>query len=114
MCEELAVLAERKPQVGKAMVTLRKLTGDELARDLCERREKARRDQQSREDWARQQGAMMEREKWQAECENWQVECENWQAECESWQAEREKWQSVLADKDAEIARLREHLENRL
>jgi tRNA(Ile)-lysidine synthase TilS/MesJ len=89
MREELAVLAERKPQVEKTMVTLRKLTGDELARDMYERREKALRDQQSREDWARQQ----EREK---------------------WQAEREKWQGILADKDAEMARLREQLEKSL
>jgi predicted transposase/invertase (TIGR01784 family) len=80
--EELTVLAERNPQVGKAVVKLRELSGDERARDLYERREKARRDQQSREDWARQQ--------------------------------EREKWQGVLADKDAEIARLREQLGNRL
>jgi hypothetical protein len=43
----------------------------------------------TREDWARQQ----EREK---------------------WLAEREKLQGILAEKDAEIARLREQLENRL
>jgi hypothetical protein len=55
------VLAERNPQVGKAVVKLRELSADERARDMYERREKARRDQQSREDWARDQ----EREKWQ-------------------------------------------------
>lgn len=75
------MLAERNPQVGKAVVKLRELSAGERARDMYERREKARRDQQSREDWARLQ--------------------------------EREKWQGVLADKDAEIARLREQLEKR-
>ncbi len=42
--EELAMIAERNPQVGKAVVKLKALSADERARDLFERREKARRD----------------------------------------------------------------------
>jgi predicted transposase/invertase (TIGR01784 family) len=54
--EELNMIAERNPQVKRAVVRLRELSTDERARDLYERREKARRDQVSREKWARQQG----------------------------------------------------------
>ncbi len=50
--EELAVIAERNPQVGKAVVKLKALSADERARDLFERREKARRDQASEKKWA--------------------------------------------------------------
>jgi len=42
--EELDMLAERNTEVGKAVVKLRELSADEKARDLYERREKARRD----------------------------------------------------------------------
>jgi hypothetical protein len=48
----LPVKAERNPQIGKAVVKLRELSADERARDLYERREKARRDMASREKWA--------------------------------------------------------------
>ena len=54
--EELNMIAERNPQVAQAVVRLRELSADERARDLYERREKARRDQSSRERWAHQQG----------------------------------------------------------
>ena len=50
--EELNMIAERNPQVAQAVVRLRELSADERARDLYERREKARRDQSSRERWA--------------------------------------------------------------
>jgi len=53
--EELNMIAERNPQVAKAVVRLRELSADERARDLYERREKARRDQSSREKWAAKQ-----------------------------------------------------------
>ena len=46
------MIAERNPQVGKAVVKLRELSADERARDLYERREKERRDMVSRERWA--------------------------------------------------------------
>ena len=46
--EELNIVAERNPQVGKAVVKLRELSADERARDLYERREKARRDENMR------------------------------------------------------------------
>jgi len=46
------MIAERNPQVAKAVVKLRELSADERARDTYERREKARRDQVSREKWA--------------------------------------------------------------
>ena len=55
--EELKVIAERNPQVAKAVVRLRELSADERARDTYERMEKARRDQASRERWAAKQQA---------------------------------------------------------
>ena len=54
--EELAVIAERNPQIRKAVVKLRALSADERTRDLYERREKARRDEESHMRWARQEG----------------------------------------------------------
>ena len=54
--EELAVIAERNPQIGKAVVKLRVLSADERTRDMYERREKARRDEESQMRWARQEG----------------------------------------------------------
>ena len=42
--EELDMLAQRNPQVRKAVVKLRELSADERARDMLERREKGRRD----------------------------------------------------------------------
>ena len=54
--EELKMVAERNPQVEKAVVTLQRLSADEQARDLYERREKAMRDIDSRERWARAEG----------------------------------------------------------
>jgi len=80
--EELMLVAERNPQVQRAVVKLRELSADEKARDLYERREKALRDIDSRERWVKAEG----------------------KAE------ERKIWQSVVADKDAEIARLRAEL----
>jgi predicted transposase/invertase (TIGR01784 family) len=54
--EELDKVAERNAEVRKAVIKYRELTADERTRDMFERREKARRDQVSRENWARQQG----------------------------------------------------------
>ena len=76
------MVAEMNPQMRKAVVKLQELSADERARDLYERREKARRDIDSRERWARAEG----------------------RAE------EREIWQNAIADKDAEIARLKKQL----
>jgi predicted transposase/invertase (TIGR01784 family) len=42
--EELSMLSERNQTIGRAVVKLRELSADERARDLYERREKARRD----------------------------------------------------------------------
>ena len=42
------MVAERNPQVGKAVVILRELSADERARDLYERRIKAERDERMR------------------------------------------------------------------
>ena len=42
--EELNMVAQRNPQVGRAAVKLRELSADERARDMFERREKGRRD----------------------------------------------------------------------
>ena len=46
--EELNMVADRNPQVGKAVVKLRELSADERARNLYERREMARRDENMR------------------------------------------------------------------
>jgi len=54
--EDLDVVAQRNQEVKKAVIKYRELTADERTRDLYERSEKARRDQISREKWARQQG----------------------------------------------------------
>ena len=54
--EELNMVAERNPEVKSAVVTLRKLSADEQARDLYERREKAMRDIDSRERQAEERG----------------------------------------------------------
>jgi predicted transposase/invertase (TIGR01784 family) len=56
--EELKVIAERNPTVGKAVVRLIELSADEKTRDMYERREKARRDANMRERWAVKKGAM--------------------------------------------------------
>jgi len=53
--EELNMLSERNPQIGKAVVKLRELSADEEARDLYERRMKAQRDEDMRIRWAEQQ-----------------------------------------------------------
>ena len=49
------MIAERNPQVGKAVIKLRELSADERARDLYERREKARRDIAAEKKWALKQ-----------------------------------------------------------
>ena len=54
--EELTMVAERNPVIEKAVVKLRELSADERARDLFERREKARRDQVAQQKWAVKQG----------------------------------------------------------
>ena len=50
--EDLTMIAERNPQVEKAVVKLRELSADERTRDLYERREKARRDIAAEKKWA--------------------------------------------------------------
>ncbi|MCL2748094.1 MAG: Rpn family recombination-promoting nuclease/putative transposase [Oscillospiraceae bacterium] len=50
--EELNMIAERNPQVAKAVVRLRELSADERTRDTYERREKARRDHAAQTRWA--------------------------------------------------------------
>ena len=54
--EELDMIAERNPEVKKAVVKLLELSEDERNRDLFERREKERRDTVAREKWVRQEG----------------------------------------------------------
>ena len=46
------MIAERNPEIGKAVVKLRELSADERARDLYERREKERRDISALKRWA--------------------------------------------------------------
>jgi len=50
------MIAQRNPQIGKAAVKLRELSADERARDLFERREKARRDIESMVDEGKAEG----------------------------------------------------------
>ena len=52
------MIAERNPQVAQAVVRLRELSADERARDLYERREKARRDIAAEKKWAIKQQAL--------------------------------------------------------
>ena len=84
------MVAEINPQMRKAVVKLQELSADERARDLYERREKARRDIESRERWARAEGKAEGKAEGRAE--------------------EREIWQNAIADKDAEIASLKKQL----
>jgi predicted transposase/invertase (TIGR01784 family) len=56
--EELEKAGEKNQEVKKAVVKFRELTADERTRDTIERQEKARRDQASREKWARKQGIL--------------------------------------------------------
>ena len=53
--EELAMIAERNPQVKKAVVKFRELSADERTRDLYERRQRAEWDIAARERWAAKQ-----------------------------------------------------------
>jgi predicted transposase/invertase (TIGR01784 family) len=87
--EELNMISDRNPQVKEAVVKLRRLSADEQARWEYEMKEKARMDKAMFERWARIQGM-----------EEGRLESD-------------EKWQSVVADKDAEIARLRKLLETK-
>jgi predicted transposase/invertase (TIGR01784 family) len=54
--EELTMIAERNPHIEKAVVKLRHLSSDEQTRDMYERREKARRDEESIKRWAQEEG----------------------------------------------------------
>ena len=54
--EELEMIAQRNPQVARAIVKLRTLSADKRMRDLYERREKARRDAAAEAYDARQEG----------------------------------------------------------
>jgi len=90
--EELKMIGERNPQVQRAVVKLRELSSDERARDMYERREKALRDIDSRERYARAE----EREIWQGVVAGKDAEIAGKDAE--------------IAGKDAEIARLRAQL----
>ena len=56
--EELDKVAERNPEVKKAVVKYRELTAEERTRDMYERREKARRDQAMHQKWALKQNMM--------------------------------------------------------
>jgi len=93
------MIAERNPQVQRAVVKLRELSSDERARDMYERREKALRDIDSRERFARAE----ERQIWQGVVAGKDAEIAGKDAEIAGKDAE-------IAGKDAEIARLRAQL----
>jgi len=80
------MLAERNPQMKKAVGVLKELSADEVTRMLYEKREMARMDLESRIEMARMEKDVAVRE----------VD---------------EKWRNVVADKDAEIAQLRAQLQ---
>ena len=50
--EELNMIAERNPQIGKAVVKYRELTADERARDLYDRRQRMQMDVNAQKRWA--------------------------------------------------------------
>ena len=52
------MIVERNPQVGRAVAMLRELSADERARDLYERREKARRDKVMWDKWTIKQSKL--------------------------------------------------------
>ena len=79
--EVLDMLAQRSPQMRKAVGVLKELSADEVTRMLFEKREMARRDVESMVEMARRDAEMVRRDA----------------------EAERHKWQGVVADKDAEI-----------
>jgi predicted transposase/invertase (TIGR01784 family) len=54
--EEFEMIAEQSPVIGKAYAVLKELSEDESLRMLHEAREKARRDEQARLDFARREG----------------------------------------------------------
>jgi len=56
--EELDKVAERNPEVKRAVVKYRELSAEERTRDMYERREKARRDAVSQQKWAIKQSMM--------------------------------------------------------
>ncbi|MDR2900385.1 MAG: Rpn family recombination-promoting nuclease/putative transposase [Treponema sp.] len=89
--EELAMIAERNPQIKEAVVKLRRLSADEQTRWEYEMREKIRMDKDMFEREAREEG--------------WEEGLLQGKREAD------ENWKFIVADKDAEIARLREQLE---
>ena len=56
--EEIIMIAEKNPQIGKAYAVLKELSQDERARMIYEEREKARRDELARMNGARQEAAL--------------------------------------------------------
>ena len=83
----------------KAVVTLQRLSAYEQARDMYERREKAMRDIDSRERWARAEGRAEGKAEGRAE------------GKAEGEKIANAKWQNVVADKDTEIALLKEQIQ---
>ena len=127
--EELNMIAERNPEVQKAVVKLVELSADEKARYIAEQREKARRDMQMWKDYMMEQGMQEGIEKGTELGIKYGTEQGMQQGIQQGIQEgiekgtelgikkgkeeERELWQSVIADKDAEIERLRALLESK-
>jgi predicted transposase/invertase (TIGR01784 family) len=89
--EEFEMVAERNPEIRKAVDTLYELSSDEQVRMEYERRQKAWRDYHSQIDGYYQDGVQKGR--------------------IEGRMEEQKIWQALVADKDAEILRLRKLLE---
>jgi len=100
--EELKMVADRNPEVEKAVVKLMELSADEKARYIADLREKERRDAEMWKKYMMEQGL---KEGLEQGLEQGRTE------EREIWQKVNNEQKAALAEKDAEIARLHALLE---
>ncbi|MCL2186482.1 MAG: Rpn family recombination-promoting nuclease/putative transposase, partial [Treponema sp.] len=89
--EDLKMVADRNPEVQKAVVKLMEFSADEKARYIAELRQKEQRDMRMWEDYGLEKGLAKGLEQGRTE--------------------ERERWQNVVAEKDAELASQKAEIE---
>ena len=106
--EVLDMLAQKSPQMQKAVGVLKELSANERNRMLFEKREMARMDFESRMGGALRE----EREKWQGVLADKDAKLADKDAKLADKDAKLADKDAKLADKDAEIARLRAQLKN--
>jgi len=97
--EDLKMVADRNPEVQKAVVKLMEFSADEKARYIAELRQKEQRDMRMWEDYGLKQGL----EKGIEEGLKQGME--------QGREQERERWQNVVAEKDAELANQKAEIE---